>query len=103
MTYKTVLTILSGGPEPLRGLNAAVSKAISWDAHLEVLCVGVDASHHSYSYAEISPVVIQGSVVEAQAAARAGGAFADWVMERGGQDGFLDLLKAADIGRTPFT
>ena len=71
MTYKTILTILSGGPEPLRGLNAAISKAISWDAHLEVLCVGIDASHHSYSYAEISPVVIQGSVVEAQAAARA--------------------------------
>lgn len=31
------------------------------------------------------------------AAARAGGAFADWVMERGGEDRFLDLLKAADV------
>ena len=31
------------------------------------------------------------------AAARAGGAFADWVMDEGGQDRFLDLLKAADI------
>lgn len=31
------------------------------------------------------------------AAARAGGAFADWVMEKGGEDGILDLLKAADV------
>ena len=31
------------------------------------------------------------------ASARAGGAFADWVMERGGEDGFFDLLKAADL------
>jgi len=31
------------------------------------------------------------------AAARAGGAFADWIMERGGEDQFLDLLKAEDV------
>ena len=31
------------------------------------------------------------------AAARAGGAYADWIMERGGKDRFLDLLKAADV------
>ena len=37
------------------------------------------------------------AILSSAAAARAGGAFADWVMERGGEDGFLDLLKAADI------
>ena len=31
------------------------------------------------------------------AAARAGGAYADWIMERGGEDRFLELLKAADV------
>ena len=31
------------------------------------------------------------------ASARAGGAFADWVMEEGGQDRFLELLRATDI------
>jgi 1A family penicillin-binding protein len=31
------------------------------------------------------------------AAARAGGAFADWVMEEGARDRFLDLLQAADV------
>ena len=71
MSYKTILTILSGGPNPLSGLNAAISKAISCDAHLEVLCVGVDTTLHSYSYAEISPALMQGSIVEAQLAARA--------------------------------
>ncbi|MGD1926987.1 MAG: transglycosylase domain-containing protein [Paracoccaceae bacterium] len=37
------------------------------------------------------------AVLSDEAAARAGGAFADWVMERGGEDKFLDLLKTADI------
>ena len=31
------------------------------------------------------------------AATRAGGAFADWVMEEGAEDQFLDLLEAADV------
>ena len=31
------------------------------------------------------------------AAARAGGAFADWVMEEGAEDQFLDLLQTADV------
>ncbi|MEO0744427.1 MAG: universal stress protein [Pseudomonadota bacterium] len=66
MSYNTILTILSGGPEPLRGLNAAISKAISWDAHLEVICVAVDNALHSYSYAEISPVMLQTTLAEAQ-------------------------------------
>lgn len=37
------------------------------------------------------------AVLSTAAAARAGDAFADWIMEDGGQDQFLDLLKAADI------
>ena len=37
------------------------------------------------------------AVLSKAAAARAGGAFADWVMERGGEDRFLELLKAADV------
>ena len=71
MPYKTILTLLSAGPNPLRGLNAAISKAVTWDAHLNVLCVGVDGGPHSFSYAEISPVLLQGSIEEAQKAARA--------------------------------
>ena len=71
MTFKTILTILSGGPEPLRGLEAAIATATGLDAHLEVLCVGIDTSLHSYSYAEISPALIEGTVIEAQEAARA--------------------------------
>ncbi len=37
------------------------------------------------------------AVLSQAAAARAGGAFADWIMDDGGEDQFLDLLKAADI------
>ena len=35
--------------------------------------------------------------LSAAAAARAGGAYADWIMESGGEDRFLELLKAADV------
>ena len=71
MSYKSILTILSGGPDPMRGLNAAISKAIREDAHLDVLCVSIDTSVQSYSYAEFSPALIQGNLAEAQAAAKA--------------------------------
>ncbi len=37
------------------------------------------------------------AVLSEAAAARAGGAFADWVMDEGTEDRFLDLLKATDI------
>lgn len=37
------------------------------------------------------------AVLSDAASARAGGAFADWVMERGGEDRIFDLLKAADL------
>lgn len=37
------------------------------------------------------------AVLSEAAAARAGGAFADWIMEDGVKDRFLDLLKATDI------
>ncbi len=37
------------------------------------------------------------AVLSDSAAARAGGAFADWVMEEGAEDNFLDLLGGADV------
>ena len=37
------------------------------------------------------------AVLSDSAAARAGGAFADWVMEEGSQDRFLELLETADV------
>ena len=37
------------------------------------------------------------AILSDSAAARAGGAFADWVMEEGAKDRFLHLLKAADV------
>ncbi|WP_415921944.1 universal stress protein [Tateyamaria sp. SN6-1] len=71
MSYKSILTILSGDPQSLRGLNAAISKAIAWDAHLTVICVAVDSTNHSFAYAEISPTLMQGSLEDAQRAALA--------------------------------
>ncbi len=41
--------------------------------------------------------LIRPAVLSEAAAARAGGAFADWIMDEGTPDNFLDLLKATDV------
>ncbi|MEM7188207.1 MAG: transglycosylase domain-containing protein, partial [Pseudomonadota bacterium] len=47
--------------------------------------------------AEADQALENPAVLSEAAAARAGGAFADWMLEGGGEDGFLSLLKGADV------
>ncbi|MEM1161885.1 MAG: PBP1A family penicillin-binding protein [Pseudomonadota bacterium] len=47
--------------------------------------------------AEADTALENPAVLSKAAAARAGGAFADWMLEGGGEDGFLALLKGADV------
>jgi membrane peptidoglycan carboxypeptidase len=49
------------------------------------------------SQAQVIEALANPARLSEAAAARAGGAFADWIMEDGGEDRFLDLLKAEDI------
>ncbi len=46
---------------------------------------------------ETIDALIRPAVLSEAAAARAGGAFADWIMDEGTPDSFLDLLKATDV------
>ena len=46
---------------------------------------------------ETIDALIRPAVLSEAAAARAGGAFADWIMDEGTPDNFLDLLKATDV------
>ncbi|MBW3537221.1 MAG: transglycosylase domain-containing protein, partial [Actinobacteria bacterium] len=47
--------------------------------------------------AETIEALANPAVLSDSAAARAGGAFADWIMEEGAQDRFLHLLESADV------
>lgn len=66
MAYNTILTILAGGPNALRGLDGAIAFAAARDAHLDVVCVGLDAAPVGYSYAEVSPMLLQNAMDDAQ-------------------------------------
>ena len=59
--------------------------------------IGLMRNQGRISAEEAAEALANPAALSTAAAARAGGAFADWIMERGGEDGFLDLLKAADI------
>lgn len=59
--------------------------------------VGLMRDQHRITLAEAEKALAEPAVLSSAAAARAGGAFADWLMERGGEDGFLKLLEGADV------
>ncbi len=71
MTYKSILTILTEpeGAEAL--LDACVTVAQRFDAHLDVLCLGVDHTQTGFYYAGASAVIFQETLARAEADAKA--------------------------------
>ena len=59
--------------------------------------VGLMRDQHRITLAEAEKALAEPAALSSAAAARAGGAFADWLMERGGEDRFLKLLEGADV------
>ena len=51
MAYKTILTIVTDAKAAQSQIEAAVSLARREDAHLDVLCMGVDRTQTGYYYA----------------------------------------------------
>ena len=50
MSFKSVLTVLTDTAFAADTLKAAIDFARRHDAHLDVLCLGVDRSHNSFTY-----------------------------------------------------
>ena len=59
--------------------------------------VGLMRDQHRITLDQAEAALARPAVLSEAAAARAGGAFADWLMDRGGEDRFLKLLEGADI------
>lgn len=71
MAYKSILTIVTDPQAAAHQVDAAVDLARRFDAHLEVLCVGIDRAPNGYYYAGAVPVVSDETFVQAQEDARA--------------------------------
>lgn len=101
MAFKTVLTIATD-PDLLPGTVArAQDLAAGFDAHLDVLCLGVDRTQTGYYYAGANALVLEQTIGRATAEAAAleadvrtmlGAAQLRWSVEHG-------VAQLADIGR----
>lgn len=66
MTYKTIVTVLTDETLVDETLAHAMAAAEAHDAHLDVLCLGVDCSQSGYYYAGASAIVLQETIARAQ-------------------------------------
>lgn len=71
MTYNTLFSVLTDESLVEETLAHATSMAIRHDAHLDVLCLGVDRSQAGYYYSGASAIVIQETIAHAQEEAEA--------------------------------
>lgn len=70
MAYKSILTIVTDAEAAKVQIDTAVSLARREDAHLEVLCLGVDRTQTGYYYAGATAFIQQETVERAQEDAR---------------------------------
>jgi nucleotide-binding universal stress UspA family protein len=71
MSYKSILTIVTNPATAECSILAAAQIALGFDAHLEVLALGVDQTQVGYSYIGAGAVLTEFSLERAEADARA--------------------------------
>lgn len=78
MAFKSILTIITDAESSGAQIDAAVALARREDAHLDVLCIGVDLTQTGYYYAGATAILTQEAYNQAkEEAARAEGAVRD--------------------------
>lgn len=65
MTYNCLFTVLTDPALVENTLENAIAAAEAYDAHLDVLCLGVDRSQTGYYYAGASAIVLQETITRA--------------------------------------
>jgi nucleotide-binding universal stress UspA family protein len=68
MAFKSILTIITDAEKSVRQLDAAVDLARREDAHLDVLCIGVDQTQTGYYYAGATAILTQEAFNQAREA-----------------------------------
>jgi nucleotide-binding universal stress UspA family protein len=101
MTYNSLFSVLTDESLVEETLAHAMAAAIQHDAHLDVLCLGVDRSQSGYYYSGASAIVLQETIARAQEEAATIEAKARAVLKnsalRWGVEGGVSQL--ADLGR----
>lgn len=101
MAIKTISTILTDVSLARPVLDAACAVAATHDAHLDVLCMGVDRSQMGYYYAGANAMILQEAITRAQQDADAIEAEAKKILDlydvRWGTDTAVSQM--ADLGR----
>ncbi|GAB4386945.1 universal stress protein [Albidovulum sp.] len=59
MTFKTILTVVTDAEEAAGQVDAAVDLARREDAHLDILCIGIDQTQVGFYYAGASAILTQ--------------------------------------------
>ena len=70
MTYKAIATVLFDQAEPSSGLETAIDLAREWNAHLHVLCMGIDHTEPGFYYAGAQAIAVQENLERARHAAQ---------------------------------
>ena len=65
MAFKTLLTVLTTEETGASALEAGIDLARGFDAHLEVICLGLDRSHASYYELGANATVMQAAIQNA--------------------------------------
>ncbi|MBT9386384.1 universal stress protein [Pseudooceanicola sp. CBS1P-1] len=101
MAYKTILTVLTDGADAKHVLARATAAAELFDAHLDVLCLGVDRTQVGYYYAGANAMVMQEAINRATEEAEALETAAKGILAnseiRWSTD--TDVAQLGDIGR----
>jgi nucleotide-binding universal stress UspA family protein len=66
MAYKTIVSVVTDIEADSAALNAAIKIAHLNDAHLDILCLGIDRTQPGFYYAGANALVIQDNLVQAQ-------------------------------------
>lgn len=66
MAYKSILTIVTDAAAAARQVDAAVAIARREDAHLDVLCIGIDRTQTGYYYAGATAIISQETFEQAR-------------------------------------
>lgn len=84
MSFKTLATYVTAETAMQPALDAAIAEAARRDAHLDVCCIGVDATQVGYFYAGTPVMIYQETLERARVEAEALAAKATAVLEKSG-------------------
>ena len=101
MAYNTIFTILTRKEGLQAHLDQVAALALSHDAHLDVLCLGVDRTQMGYYYAGANAMVLQEAITRATTESNALETEANELLKNAGLRYAVDtdVAQMGDIGR----